>query len=884
MSGRRAPRDPWWLLLLPGELRREHREEIVEHARIERAHPRFAGRLGRLRFSLWLASDLARTRWRFARGARESARRGGGSATAWRLLVTDARHAWRAVAATPLQSAVVALTLACGIGLGTAVFAVIDDALLEPLDYRGPDRLVYVFARWRQPEMNEVPLSGLDFRDVREQTVALEDAAAAMRIRQNLIGAEVPLQVEVGWVSPNLFRLLGVEASQGRLFASGEPEGTVVLSEPFFRSAFAGEPSTIGRRIELDGRPYTVIGVAPPGFRLHLPSFSTPIDLWKTPDAAWENGDVWRSRQAHQFHVVARLLPGATLDDAGHALATVAEGIRASSAEHERLGWELLASPLEDHVVGDSRPTLLVLFGAVGCLGLIACANVANLMLARGRARRAELAVRAAMGASRLRLLRLGLLESAWLAVSGGVLAIGAALAGRSLLEPWRPAALRGDSDPLLDLQVLVFAAGATLASLVLSGMVPALASSRVDLQGDLKECRGLDDRRRRRPTDALVVLQMALSVCLLCGAALLLVSLERLQNADLGFDPRRLYTFAISLPGTRYEWPSDTDAFFRAVEDSLGAAPGIESIGLIWPAPLSGRSWTGHWTADGSLARTGLAQYRLATPGFFSAAEVRFVDGREFRPNDPRNSVVVSRSLAEAAWPEQSALGRRVEAAPWAPPNEWFEVVGVVEDVRYDTLRSFTRPQIYFDSRGWSWADWEVDFVVRSELELAAVVAAARSVVAQIDPTIPVARARPLGYYLEEELAPQRYALGAFVLFAVLAAGLAVLGLYGVLSTYVLDRRREIGIRVALGSERGAILRLVLASGMRLVVIGLVLGWLGALSLGRFLQTLLFEVRPREPSLLLAVSAALLAAAVVAAWLPARRATRLDPLAVLRG
>jgi putative ABC transport system permease protein len=678
--------------------------------------------------------------------------------------------------------------------------------------------------------------------------------------------------------------VLGVEAGRGRVFAFDEPEGTVVLSDPFFRSAFAGDAGALGRQIELDGRPYTIVGVAPPGFRLALPSFEAPIDLWKTPDNAWDNGDVWRSRQAHQFHVLARLRPDATLQSARHALAAIAGALRASHPEHSRIGWELLAVPLADRVVAESRTTLLVLLGAVACLGLIACANVANLMLVRGRSRHAEVALRAALGASRVRLLRLFLVETSLLAVTGGALAVGATFAGRALLEPWRPAALRGDGDALVDLRVLAFAAGATLVSLLLSGISPALAGSRVDLQADLKDCRGVAARGRRRPSDVLVVLQMALSVLLLSGAGLLLLSLVRLQGADPGFDPRRLYTFSISLPGTRYEWPSDTGAFFEKLEEGLGGAPGIEAVGLVWPAPLSGRSWTGQWTVEGAAHREDLSHYRLASQTFFAAAGVRLVDGRVFQRADERNTVVVSRGLADAAWPGRSALGRRIEAAPWGPPSEWFEVVGVVDDVRYDTLRSVTRPQIYFDSRAWSWADWEVDLVVRSALDLPAVVAAASAVVERLDPAIPVARARPLGAYLEEELAPHRYALGALGLFAVLAACLAVLGLYGVLSTYVLDRRREIVIRVALGSERGAILRLVLRSGLRLVALGLALGWLGALSLGRFLEALLYEVRSREPAILLAVSAALVAAAVLAAWVPARRATRLDPLSVLRG
>jgi len=689
-------------------------------------------------------------------------------------------------------------------------------------------------------------VSGGDFRDIQEWVPALEGAAAFTRIRQNLTGMEPPRRVAVGWASRNLFDVLGVGVALGRGFAPDDPPGTLVLSHSLWASAMGAEPGVVGMSLLLDGHPYTVVGVLEEDFRIHLPRLEDDIGVWKVPDTRWQNGDAWGSQGAEfaLFNVVGRL---------AHT------------------------------VVGDVRPTLLMLLGAVAMVLLIACANVMNLLLARTQARRHEIALRVALGSGRRRILRMLLAESLELALLGGAAGVALAYGGVAVLHAMAPAELPRVENVSLAPNVLGFALLVSVACTLLFGLVPALSAAGSAPGHALKDARSSAGAGRLRLGGALVVAQIATSLVLLTGAGLLASSLVRLNRVEPGFDYDNLLTFSVSVPGTQYGWPTEADQFFRGLEDRIEALPGVRSAGVVWPMPF-GSTWTGIFTAGdvGDEARA-YADYRLVTPSYFETVSAPLLEGRTFMPDDAREVVLVSRALADAAWPGRSPVGETVHANPWGGGMVPFSVIGVVDDVRYADLRQPADPAVYFDSRGWAWTDWEVNFAVRTSGDPTMLVGPIRGELLAMDPNIPMDSPRPMAELVANELAGNRFALTLIGMFAGVAALLAVVGLYGVLAYSVGQRIREIGIRMALGSRRRGILGLVLGRGLRLTALGVVLGVVGAAFLTRFLTGFLFGVSATDPVTFGMVVVGFVAAAAVASYLPARRATSLDPVTVLR-
>jgi predicted permease len=759
--------------------------------------------------------------------------------------------------------------------------------LLRPFDYRAPDRLVLIQARLDAHEIENATFTGSDVKRLRAEASSYEAIAAVTGIRQNLTGSEVPRQVNVGWASDNLFTMLGVGAAIGRTFVEGDPPGTAVLGYGTWQDAFGGDPGVFGRTIHLDGHPYTVVGVVRPGFRLHLPGENSDFDVWKVPDNVWQNGDVWgfTGEGYSAFRLLARLKPGVTVEQANAEAMRLRDVLIEGAPNYTTLGLALDVAPLHERVVRNLRPTLLLLLGAAGLVLLVACANVTNLMLVRTQARRHEVVLRRALGSGRGGIIRLLLAEGLLLAGAGGVAGIALALWALRAIEQLRPPELARLDAATLDGRMLAFAAVLAVLCTIAVGLVPAFGASRSDLMSAMRSSRQGGGRTSQRFGRGLTVAQIASSLVLLIGAGLLTASLMRLQSVRPGFDPENVLTFAVSLPGTKYERPVGTDRFLVELEDRIRALPGVRDAGVVWPLPLSGQMWSSEYSAGAVRPDAkALAGYRLATPAWFRTAGVRLAEGRIFGPADRREVVVISRGLAERAWPGESPLGRTIDADPWGSGATPFEVVGVVDDVRHADLRDPPIETMYFDSRGWSWTDWEVFYMVRAEGDPVRLVEPIRRTLLEMDPEIPLADARPMAAYLGEQLASNRFALSLIGLFAAVAAILAVIGLYGVVSYSASRRVREIGIRMALGSRAGEIRALVLGQGLRLALAGIGLGVIVAIALTRLLGAYLYGVEATDPGVFAGIAGLLALVTVAACWFPARRAMRVDAMAVLRG
>lgn len=867
------------LRLYPESFRRAHGTEIAEQVD---ETLRAAG-MRRPWVALTVAVDLVRGAVRLRKhpvgpGPTRASRLGG--------LATDVRVTLRTLVKQPGFSGVVVGTLALGVGMNAALFSVLEQTVFQPFDYEDPDRLVYLSAELPGDEISNAHFSGGDLRDLRE-VAAFEGVEGVALIRQNLHGAGLPRQVAVGWVSDAFLELLGVEAALGRVHEPGDPPGSIVLSSDLWSAAFDSDPGVLGRSVELDGHPYTVIGVLPDGFEAHLPwGDVTPpnIELWKNPDSFWQNGDPWGA-QGPEFallQVVGRLTRTATIADAQAGVDRVAAALRDRFPAFEESRFHIVAHDLHDRVVSNARPLLIMLTGSVLAVLLIGCANVAGLLLVRGHRRRREIGLRVALGCSTARVSRLLMLESALLATAGSFGGLLLALWAVGMAPRWAPAALPRLDELSIDVAVVGFCAGLAVLVALLVGLVPTWIAVRGDPGSSLGSARvaGAGGGAVRR---GLVVGQIATSLVLLVSAALLLSSTARLQRVQPGFDASDVFTFGVSIPGTQYGWPEEAGAFYRDVETGVAALPGVDAAGVVWPMPFAG-TWSSPVEVDeGERRNLGQASYRLTTESYFPTMRIPLQEGRLFREGDRREVAVVSRTLAERAWPGRSPVGLEILATPWGGEPVAFEVIGVVGDVRYRDLREPPEGAIYFDARSWSWVDWEVHVLVRSTVDPAALLPALRSVVAEVDPTIPLAHPAPLADGIEQQTARPRFVLTLLLAFAGSAALLAVVGLYGAISYAVGLRRREFGVRVALGSGRSGIRALVLRESGRLILLGVGIGLLGAVVASSALEALLFEVSGTDPTTYVAAAALLGLAALAATWVPAWRVGRMDPVVVLR-
>jgi putative ABC transport system permease protein len=810
----------------------------------------------------------------------------------------DARFAVRSLLRSPAFTAIAVLTLALGIGANTAIFSVVYSVLLRPLAYADPERLMSVRAAYSATGTQDIPASQPEYHDYLQGVSALEDLAAVYPISINLTALGAPQRIQASVVSDNYFRLLGVAPAIGRDFTPDDDRGqigyVVIISHDLWQKRFGGDPGVIGKTVRLDDDPMTIIGIMPRGFRHVLESGASPMEVWAP--IALDNPDTnfLNVRNARVYDLIGRLKPGRTVEDARAELAVLAARLREQYPQiyPAAQGWHPVAHPLAEQVVGDVRPALLVLLGAVGFVLLIGCANVANLLLARATVREREIALRTALGSSRGRLVRQLLTESLVLAVLGGGLGLLLAAWGSSALGRLVALYLPRAGEIELSLPVLGFTAFLIILTGVVFGLIPALQASRADLQGVLKDSgRGSAGAPRTRMRAALVVAEVAVALMLLAGAGLMLRSFQRLMAVEYGFDPDRLLTLQVWLPVPndrskgRFRTHAQRRDFYDRSLAAVQAVPGVRDAALTSRLPLRGQN-------DARLVIEGrpsgpdeppvTAEVRLVSPNYFETMGIPLLSGEglpELSDSLTRRHVVVNRTMAEKYWPGTSPIGRRVRFGTDGP---WLTVTGIVGDVRQIGPADPPKEELY--SAHHTVSSQEMAMVVRTgdedpERLGAAVTAAIRSV----DPEQPVFGVMSMERVIEDATAERRISMLLLLLFAGMALLLSAVGIYGVMAYTTTQRRHEIGIRLALGAGAPDVLRLVVGQGMRLVLLGLGAGLLGAWVLSRALTSQLYGITAQDPLTYVTVALLLGTVALVATWVPARRATRVDPMISLR-
>ena len=810
----------------------------------------------------------------------------------------DVKYGWRALRAQPGFTLAAVVALALGIGATTAIFSVVNSVLWRSLPYPEAGRLVMVWDRNPKIQVgfDDLPVTGGWFARFSQEARSFEAVAAMTGASYNLSGAETPDRLSGARVSADFFRVMGVGPVIGRAFTAEEDEPgrehVAVISHALWQSRFGGDPGIIGKTLLLDGRGYTVIGVMPAGFEFpragELPSFfelAPRAQLW-TPIALTR--DQRHNFGSHYFAALGRL--GADVGVAQAQAEVDAVNRRLAEENPDREGWGGAVLPLQEQIVGAARAALMVMVGAVGLVLLISCANVANLLLARALGREREIAIRAALGAGRGRLVRQLLTESLLLALAGGAAGVLLALWGVDLLPSLGPGDLPRLEEIRVDGRVLGFTLAVSLLTGALFGLAPALQLSRPDLGEVLKEGgRGAGDGpRRRRLRGLLVVTEIAVSLVLLVGAGLLVRSFARLTRVSPGFDPEQVVTMKLTRPGPRFGGARPDAEFFRQAVERVAALPGVESAAVASHLPLAGSEEIDDFTVEGMPpARPSdrpKADVRVISPDYFRAMGMALRAGRAFDERDDeqaRGVTIVSEGLARRFFPGQEPLGKRLNRGDVSREADWLTIVGVVAEVRHSALGAEPRPQLYVPNRQLPWAS--MSLVVRAAGDPLSAVPAIRRAVWEVNPNQPVTEVKLMRDYLTASVAPRRFQMLLLSVFAGVALALAAVGIYGVISYSVSRRTREIGVRLALGATPVDIVRLVLRQGAVLMLAGLALGMAAGAAATRLLSSLLYGVSATDPLTFAGVTLLLAVVALAACYLPARRATKIDPLAALR-
>jgi len=830
--------------------------------------------------------DLARAR-RECRQIDEQVLRRRKQADALDALRQDAGFAARLLRRAPGFTLVAVLTLALGIGANTAIFSVVDQVLLRPLPYPEADRLFRLFSESEGAPQS--PYSGPDYLDLRESARSFSHLAAAFPKSITLTGQGDPVRLDGESVSPDFFEVFGVRPEVGRTFAGASPgERLVVLGGDFWRSRFDADPGVVGRVLTLNGEPHTVVGVMPAGFNPLTGSDAWTLQKRDVPDSPFGAG-AERERGASYLAVVGRLRPGVE-PAAARAELTALQRRLAEEYPGTNANRTLSMVPWREVVVGDGGRPLLLLLGAVGFVLLIACANLANLLLARANSRQREVTIRAALGADRGRLVRQFLTESVLIGVLGGAVGVGVAWFAVRPLEALRPQEAHQLGEASLDVRVLAFALLLSLLSGVVFGLAPALQAGRLELGSSLRGGgRGSSaGRERARAQSLLVVAQVALSLVLLVGAGLMVRSLLRLTGVDPGFRTERVIAVGLPLPLPQYAEEHRQTAFWAGYLERVRAVPGVEAAGAVFPVPLSGSASTASFSVEGrpvtpeSQVTAGIT---WATPGYFESLRIPLRSGRLLTDRDRDDAppvIVVNETMARQVWPGEDPVGKRLsfDEVP-TDSTEWFTVVGVVGDVRPKELQLAPRAELYLPHLQNPWP--AMSLVVRTRGEPETVVASLRREAAALDANLPLGEVRTLQEIRDRAVAQPRFRAYLLAAFAALALLLAAVGIYGVVSFSVSQRTREIGVRMALGALPREVVGHFVRRGMRPVVLGLGLGLGAAFLAVRLLSGLLYEVPQTDPVTFALLPAVLVAVAALAALLPARRATRVDPMVILR-
>ncbi len=797
-------------------------------------------------------------------------------------LLQDLRYGVRMLWKAPAFTVVAVVTLALGIGANTAIFSVVNAALLRPMPYRDSTRLMMLFHAYEKLNLPRATVSPLALDYYRQNVRSLEDLAAFTGYRgpENLTGSGTPEQVRSVLVSGSFFGVLGVEPMLGRAIAPADDQPgsnrVVVLSYALWKQRFAADYGVLGRDLTLDGNNYTIVGVMPQTFQ-----YPQRAELWVpmgfTPPQ-------WKD-QMEFLMVIGRLKPGVSPGAAQAEMAKVSAEVLKIYPELGAVGWHGIAVPFREVQVGDIRPALLVLLGAVGFVLLIGCANIANLLLARSAARQKEIAIRAAMGASRGRVVRQLLTEGVLLSLIGGALGLMLGYWGLDVLLRLVPSSTRLAAFTVsIDRNVLLFTIGVSVVTGLIFASAPAIQSARTALADTLKEGgRTSAASGHHRLRSGLVIAEIALALVLLAGAGLMIRSFLRIQETDPGFDRHRVLTLELSLPQPKYQEKPRVAEFYRQLSERVSALPGVLASGLTSMLPLD-NNWTNSFRIDGKpMTPPPHAHAAVASGEYFNAMRIPLRQGRFFGPADNASGplvVVIDEALARAYFPNENPLGRRITLSDQKP--EWREIVGVVGAVRHsDPLARETKGQLYLPYL--QYPAPKMALAVRTAGDPVALAGAIRNQVLAIDSDQPIAEIKTMDTLLSEYVAQPRFNMVLLAVFAGLALLLAAVGIYGVIAYSVTQRTHEIGVRMALGARRQDVLRLVLSHAMRLAAAGLLIGLVGAFVATRVLSSMLYGIKSTDPVTFIAMSLLLGGMAALAGYLPARRAMRVDPMVALR-
>ncbi|HKO60922.1 MAG TPA: ABC transporter permease [Pyrinomonadaceae bacterium] len=808
-------------------------------------------------------------------------------------LLKDLKYGFRGLVKRPGFSAIAIITLALGIGANTAIFSVVNAVLLRPLPFADPDRLAMI---WEDASFAGFPRNTpapANYVDIKSQSQSFADMAAMDWRSLNLTGDGEPQKVEVFGVTANFFPLLGVQPVAGQWFTADDDKPganrVAVLSHALWQQRYAGDRNVVGRDMLLNGEKHTVVGVMPAGFQF----LDSKVGLW-VPIAFTAEG--LQSRGRHYLKLVGRLKPGVTMEQANAEVRTIFQRIARDNPESAGQLSAFIV-PLRDELAGEVRRPLLMLLVAVGFVLLIACANIANLLLSRATSRRREMAVRTALGASRLRILRQLLVESLMLAVAGAVCGLLLASWSFAFLQQLIPDGMTGSTRLSLDLPVLGFTILITLITAIVFGLAPAFQASRIDLNEALKQGGGRSgiNAGSNRLRNVMVVAEVALALVLLVGAGLLIQTFLKLRDQYSTLRPESVLTMRTVLSPGKYAEHSQRVAFYQDVIQRVKALPGVVSAGYVTSVPLAIKGGTNGFAIEGRTIEqeraAGIAydaNHRQVSADYLQAMGIPILEGRPFNQSDNEQSVpvaIINQTMARQFWPGESPLGKRFKLGDPADTEiPWATVVGIAGDVRQMGVDEPVKAEMYFPYQQLAYESFYAprDLAVRTSVDPLSLVTAIRNEIHQVDPNQPVSNVQTMADVLGAETASRELGMTLLTVFAGVALLLSTLGIYGVLAYFVVQHTQEIGVRMALGAQRGDILRMILKKGMSLTLIGVAIGLAGAFALTRLMANLLYGVSTTDPITYAGLALLLSVVAFVACYIPARRATKVDPLVAL--